>query len=198
MTAVASAPAGPSEPVGSAAAVGTPSTVAGSVREPATADPPRESAAPAEIAVSVTGRVRRPGIVLLPEGSRVADAIEAAGGLLDPADMTGINLAEPLTDGRSVVVVAGGAQITGPPPGTAPGGSGTGAADPSAPGAPLDLNTADVAALDALPGVGPVTAENIVAWRDLNGSFASVEQLQEVTGIGPAKYEQIAPLVRVG
>ena len=143
----------------------------------------------AVVVVSVTGAVKHPGLVRLPAGSRVADAVAAAGGMTDQADPTGLNLAERLTDGRSVVVPVKGRPAPAPPAGgTAPASGGSG---------PVNLNTADLAALDALPGVGPSTASNILAWRDKNGTFVSVEQLQEVPGIGPAKYAQLAPLVTV-
>lgn len=142
----------------------------------------------AVVVVSVTGAVKHPGLVRLPAGSRVADAIAAAGGMTDQADPTGLNLAERLTDGRSVVVPAKGQPAPAPPAGGTPPASSSG---------PVNLNTADLAALDALPGVGPSTASNILAWRDKNGTFVSVEQLQEVPGIGPAKYAQLAPLVTV-
>ncbi len=171
------------------------------------------------VVVSVTGAVHRPGLVRLPTGSRVADAIAKAGGATAAADLTGLNLAAKLADGDSIVV-GGGAQspagaastLSGSSTGSGGGGSGgasslaggeqgSGGSGPTAaggtPGGKLDLNTADVAALDALPGVGPVTAANIVAWRDKNGRYTSVEQLQEIQGIGPAKFAALAELVRV-
>lgn len=157
------------------------------------------------IVVSVTGAVRRPGLVRLSGGARVADAIDKAGGTTSQADLTGLNLAEKLTDGASVVV-GGGADTAGSAGGKSSvsgsgGGSGAGdktSAIPSVAAGKLDLNTTDVAALDALPGVGPVTAASIVAWREKNGRFTSVAQLQEISGIGPAKYAALSPLVKVG
>jgi len=155
------------------------------------------------LVVSVTGAVRRPGLLRLTAGSRVADAIAKAGGTTGRANLTGLNLAEKLSDGASVVVsdvaestssVAGAhAGPTGQP------GSGVGSASRGAVGSggKLDLNTADVAALDALPGVGPVTAAAVVAWRNKNGKFNSVEQLQEISGIGPAKFAGLSQLVKV-
>jgi competence protein ComEA len=151
-----------------------------------------------EIIVSVTGLVGRPGIVTLPPGARVADAIAGAGGAVDGSDLTGLNLAARLADGDSVVVgssaqdarsgVAGAADNNG-----AAASSGT----PGTTGGLVDLNSADEAALDTLPGVGPVMAQNILAWRETNGKFTTVEQLQEISGIGPSRYAQIAPLVTV-
>jgi competence protein ComEA len=152
------------------------------------------------IVVSVTGAVRKPGLVRLAAGSRVADAIAKAGGTTGGANITGLNLAEKLTDGASVVVsdAAGSASSVSSVigdrgvDGQAPAATGSGT-----PAGKLDLNAADVAGLEALPGVGPVTAAAIVAWREKNGRFTSLEQLQEIQGIGPAKYAALAPLVKV-
>jgi len=157
------------------------------------------SVGPAIIAVSVTGLVRTPGLIRLPAGSRVADAIAAVGGVTGEGTITGLNLAAALSDGDSVVV---GAAPRTPGPGSGPDRSNNATAAATAagaplPGTPVNLNTADAATLENLPGVGPVMAANIVAWREQNGSFGSVEQLQEVTGIGPARYAQLAPLVVV-
>ena len=152
---------------------------------------------PDEIVVSVTGLVGQPGVVTLNAGARVADAIAAAGGAAAEADLTGMNLAARLADGDSVVVgaaPAAGDVASGVSGGAA--GSATGA-DSTPAGGPIDLNTADEAALDTLPGVGPVMAQNILSWRETNGRFASVEQLQEISGIGPSRFAQISPLVTV-
>ncbi len=159
-----------------------------------------KSAGAAVIVVSVTGAVRRPGLVRLSSGSRVADAIDKAGGATAQADLTGLNLAQKLSDGASVVVSDGSRTTDGSR--SSVSGTGSDAAAPAesgsdSPRGKVDLNTADVAALDALPGVGPVTAASIVAWREKNGRFSSVEQLQEIQGIGPAKYASLAPLVTV-
>lgn len=155
------------------------------------------AAQPTEILVSVTGLVARPSVVTLPAGARVADAIAAAGGAAAEADLTGVNLAARLADGDSVVVgstPASGAGASGFSGAT--GGSGASAATGPA-GGLINLNTADLAALDTLPGVGPVMAQNILAWRETNGTFSSIEQLQEISGIGPSRYAQISPLVTV-
>jgi len=155
--------------------------------------------APSEILVSVTGLVANPGVVRLPPDARVADAIAAAGGTAPGADLTGMNLAARLADGDSVVVtdtgVAAGSGSGGAGAAAAGSGGGSGA---SAAGGLVNLNTADEAALDTLPGVGPVMAQNIIAWRSEHGKFSSVEQLQEISGIGPSRYAQISALVTVG
>lgn len=184
---------------------------AGSAQRPAAVPAPDTGSAvpePAVIAVSVTGEVRRPGLVRIPARSRVADAIAAAGGVSDDADLTGLNLASVLSDGESVVVgdaATPGGQVAGPsrigPASTGPAAAGTFGGPPGGPAgasAPVDLNVADAPTLETLPGVGPVMAGNIIAWREQNGSFTSVEQLQEVSGIGPARFAQLSPLVTVG
>lgn len=156
-----------------------------------------------EVTVSVVGLVHQPGLVTLGAGARIADALSAAGGPLDGADLVGLNMARRVGDGEQIVVglssplgapPAMGSSITSPT-GAAPSPS-TGEKS-SAPGELVDLNTATVEQLDALPGVGPVTAAAIVAWRDANGSFAGVDQLGEVEGIGPARLEKLRGLVRV-
>jgi competence protein ComEA len=164
---------------------------------------PRSSAAPDQpVVVSVVGLVNKPGLVTLAPGARIADAVSAAGGALDGADMLGLNLARHLADGEQVVVgistpagqpSALGSSVSGGPPQASSGPTPTGG---KAAG-PVDLNTATVEQLDALPGVGPVTAAAIVAWREANGKFASVDQLGEVDGIGTARLEKLRPLVRV-
>ena len=159
---------------------------------------PSTTAAPAEIVVSVTGLVGQPGLVTLPAGARVADAIAAAGGASGGADLTGVNLAARLADGDSVVVAsapAPGGVASGVTGGS--GNAGAATANGTAAAGLVDLNTADEAALDTLPGVGPVMAQNILAWREANGRFTAVEQLQEISGIGPSRYAQISPLVTV-
>jgi competence protein ComEA len=160
------------------------------VVEPTAAPPgPTPSAGPPEsLVVAVAGRVVRPGLVRVPAGARVADVLEAAGGPLPGTDLAGVNLARRVSDGEQVAV-----GVPGAPDAAAPGGPGPG---PGAPDAVLDLNTATVAQLDALPGVGPVTAERIVEWRTRNGRFATVEQLREVEGIGERRFGQLRELVR--
>ncbi|GAB3021637.1 hypothetical protein GCM10011376_21360 [Nocardioides flavus (ex Wang et al. 2016)] len=152
-----------------------------------------DAAVPAEeLVVDVAGKVRRPGIAVLPPGSRVVDAIEAAGGPRRGVDLTSLNLARPVVDGEQILVgvePAGG--VAGTLGSTVPGG---GQVD-GAGGALVNLNTADQAALDTLPGVGPVTAEAILSWRDANGAFTSVDELLEVDGIGEATLADLAPHV---
>lgn len=196
---------GRTSPVRAATPTPTSSTDGGPVAAGTAGDGSRSATTGAEILiVSVTGAVRHPGLVRLPPGSRVADALEKAGGVTGAADLTGINLAARLTDGASVVVSdqptgSSGSSVSGLDADAGSGGNGasTGTAKAGQPAGKVDLNTADAAALDALPGVGPVTAAAIVGWRDKNGRYTSVEQLQEIQGIGPAKYAALAPMVTV-
>jgi competence protein ComEA len=148
-------------------------------------------APPEQLVVAVAGRVVRPGLVRVPAGARVADVLEAAGGPLPDTDLAGVNLARKVNDGEQVAVGVPGATDAAVP--TAAAGS----AGRAAPGAPLDLNAATVEQLDALPGVGPVTAQRIVEWRTRNGRFAAVDQLREVEGIGERRFGQLRALVRV-
>jgi competence protein ComEA len=157
------------------------------------------------VVVSVVGLVHTPGLVTLAPGSRIADALKAAGGTTDGADTIGLNMARQVDDGEQIVV--GLAPVKGQP--AALGSSvspGSTAPVPTSPasrpgkGGPVqmvNLNTATVQQLDALPGVGPVMAAAIVAWRQANGKFTSVDQLGEVDGIGPGRLEKLRPLVRV-
>lgn len=158
------------------------------------------STAPPVIKVHVAGAVARPGVHELPAHSRVVDAVAAAGGLVATADGSRLNLAEPVTDGSQVWVPAvgedGKPQLVGvTPPLNAPGGQGSPAAGAEA--APVNVNTADAAALQALPGIGPSLAAAIVEHRERSGPFASVEELDEVPGIGPSKLEQLRSAVVV-
>lgn len=150
------------------------------------------AAASEVIVVHVAGAVAVPGVHDLPGGSRVVDAIEAAGGLTAGADASRINLAAPVADGERVYVPAVGEVapplLAGAAGGRGPGGDAAG---------PVDLNEADEAALDALPGIGPATAAAIIQHRDQIGRFTSVDQLLDVRGIGEAKLEQLRPLVTV-
>ncbi|WP_019146121.1 ComEA family DNA-binding protein [Aeromicrobium massiliense] len=144
------------------------------------------------LVVDVAGKVRRPGIVELPAGSRVVDAIEAAGGVRGRPDTTSLNLARKLVDGEQVLVgVEAAAVPVAPAPGGVPGAA-------PAPGAVVDLNTATLEQLDTLPGVGPVTAQAILSWREEHGSFTSVDDLLDVKGIGEATLAELRDLVSAG
>ncbi len=144
---------------------------------------------PADVHVHAAGAVLRPGLYRMPPGARVADVIEAAGGVGDDADLDRINLAAPVVDGGQVFVPAVGEPFAG--------AEAVGGAEGSATG-PIDLNVADAGRLESLPGVGPATAEAIVAHREEHGRFATVDQLLDVRGIGPAKLDAIRELVVVG
>lgn len=151
--------------------------------------------APAPLVVHVAGAVQHPGVHELPAGSRVVDAIAAAGGLTADADGNRLNLAAPLSDGERLYVLRLGEEA---PPVVAPSGSeASGSPTGAATAGPLDLNTADEAALDALPGVGPATAAAIVEHRARIGRFTSVDQLLDVRGIGEAKLAALRDLVTV-
>jgi competence protein ComEA len=151
--------------------------------------PPSAPAAPA-IVVAVTGRVRRPGLLRLPTGARVADVLNAAGGVLPGTDISFLNLARKVSDGELIVV-----GVT-PPPGAAPGGEGTGDGGARA-GGPVNLNTAGLEQLQTLPGVGPVMAQRILDYRTAHGGFRSVADLRQVSGIGDARFAQLKDLVTV-
>ncbi|MFF8943223.1 helix-hairpin-helix domain-containing protein [Streptomyces sp. NPDC014864] len=159
------------------------------------AAPPGAGASPGPgIVVDVSGKVRHPGVRRLPAGSRVADALRAAGGVRPGTETDGLNRARFLVDGEQVVV-GGPAPAAGAPAGPAAGGAaGPGAA--GAPSTPVSLNTATADQLETLPGVGPVLAQHIVDYRTRHGGFRSVDQLREVTGIGDRRFADLRPLVR--
>ncbi|MGW7690209.1 helix-hairpin-helix domain-containing protein [Streptomyces asiaticus] len=158
-----------------------------------------------KVVVDVTGKVRRPGLRKLPPGSRVADALEAAGGARPGADLSGLNRARPLVDGEQIVV---GAPAAGPPaPGAAVSGSNApnapngpnapnAPAGPGAPGGSVSLNSATAEQLDTLPGVGPVLARHIIDYRTQHGGFRSIDELREVNGIGERRFADLRPLVQ--
>ncbi|OIJ95811.1 ComEA family DNA-binding protein [Streptomyces monashensis] len=145
-----------------------------------------------EIVVDVSGKVREPGIRRLPAGSRVADALRAAGGVRPGVSVEGLNRARFLVDGEQVVVgvPAGAAVPSGPAGGAASAAAGT------VPSAPVSLNTATADQLDALPGVGPVLARHIVDYRTQHGGFRSVDELRQVNGIGDRRFSDLRELVR--
>lgn len=149
-----------------------------------TAAPP---APPPRLVIDVAGAVRRPGLYRLPQGSRIADAVARAGGATAKAALDGVNLAAPLADGEEVVV-----------PLRVPGGGSASAATGAAGGpasGPVSLSTATAEQLDALPGIGPVTAQKIIDYRTAHGAFRSVDELDAISGIGPAKLDQLRGLV---
>ena len=145
------------------------------------AEPIRAAPAP-PVVVHVVGAVQVPGLYRLARGKRVADAVARAGGTTGRADLALINLAALVSDGQQIVVPARA------PPGAAPAAG-------EAAGGPVHLNSATVEQLDALPGVGPVTAQKIVDYREKHGAFGSVRELDAIPGIGPARLEQLTELV---
>jgi competence protein ComEA len=151
---------------------------------PPAAPPTETAAAPAVVVVDVVGAVRRPGLYRLEQGARIADAVARAGGATAKADLALINLAAPLADGEQVVVPKRGAAGPSAPPGA--GASSTG---------PVHLSTATLEQLDSLPGIGPVTAQKILDYRQKHGAFTSVDELDAVPGIGPARLDQLKDLV---
>jgi competence protein ComEA len=136
------------------------------------------------LVIDVVGAVRRPGLVRLREGSRVSDAIARAGGLARGAERASVNFAAPVSDGQQVLVPQRGAVAVG---------AGAGAVSSSS--GPVSLSSATAEHLDALPGVGPVTAEKIVAYRQQHGAFRSVDELDAISGIGPSRISDLRALV---
>lgn len=171
--------------------------------------PPTGASSDGAVVVHVIGAVSSPGLVTLPAGSRVSDAVERAGGATDSADLTRVNLARVVADGERLWVPAAGeteapAAVDGT--GIAPttdggttGAGGTGGAGASAasPDAVVDLNTADRTTLETLPGIGPSLADRIIAWRDAHGRFQAVEDLLDVSGIGDGRFADLRDRVRV-
>ena len=186
--ALTDASTGQSTPAGSDAAGAGAGGEAGQALPRAAPDTSAGSDPSGRLAVHVAGHVRHPGLVRLPAGSRVQDAIQAAGGATSGADLDAVNLARKLIDGEQVLVPGPGDPRPPLPPAAG--------AAPGSPTAPLDLNTATVEQLDALPGVGEVTAGRIVAYRTAH-PFTTVDELLEVPGIGQRRFEQLKDLVTV-
>lgn len=185
---------------GDAAGAAPPTPTAGSSPTPTAI-----AVTPARVVVHVLGAVRTPGLVTLPAPARVQDAVDAAGGLVRSADAGNLNLAQVLEDGQQVVIGTDdrpegevrGSGGSGAATGGGSAGRGAGGAPGESAGAVLNLNEADTTQLEELPGIGPVTAAAIVAWRDEHRRFSRVEELQEVDGIGPKTFAQIVSRVRV-
>jgi competence protein ComEA len=165
--------------------IGAPAPRVGAAGAPVAASP---TASPTTLIVDVAGEVRKPGVYEFDDGQRVIDALNAAGGPTNKANLGALNLAAPLTDGTQVLVPA---QVTA---GGAPVGSSAGSTGGTA---LINVNTADATQLEELPGIGEVLAAAIVKYREDNGPFASVDQLDDVSGIGPATLENIRDLVTV-
>ncbi|HEX3823471.1 MAG TPA: helix-hairpin-helix domain-containing protein [Mycobacteriales bacterium] len=165
------------------------SSAAGSYSsDPATSSVPSAPAAATSIVVDVGGRVHKPGLVTLPAGARVADAIAAAGGPLHHREIATLDLAARVSDGQLLLIGIG-------PSVAGDSSDDSNSADESGAAAPVSLSTATIDDLETLPGVGPVTAQKIIAWRTAHNGFTTVAQLEQVSGIGPAKYAELSPLV---
>lgn len=173
---------------GTPASSGSGSGSTGGVSSSAEAPGATVPVAAAKVVVDVVGRVHRPGLVTLPAGARVADAVRAAGGVLAGTNLSSTNLARICVDGEQIAIGVPGAAA-------APGAPGTSGAE--TPAALVNLNTATSDQLDALPGVGPVMAQRIIEYRTDHGPFQSVDQLRQVSGIGDVKYADLSPLVTV-
>jgi competence protein ComEA len=146
----------------------------------------RAGSVAAYLLVDVAGAVRRPGLVRLPKGARVFDAVARAGGLTAHAERDSVNLAAPVSDGQQVLVPARGSPGSGAPGGAGAGGAASG---------PVSLSSATAEQLDTLPGIGPVTAQKIIDYRAQHGSFTSVDGLDAISGIGPARIAELQGLV---
>lgn len=156
------------------------------VQQPAEPAGELEAAPAAQLVVHVVGAVRRPGLYRLERGARIADAVRRAGGATRRADLSLVNLAAQVSDGTQVLVPRRAVVEAGTP---------EAGAEPPAAAGPVRLNTATVEQLDELPGVGPVTAQKIVDYREQHGAFSSVDDLDAIPGIGPARLEQLRELV---
>jgi competence protein ComEA len=151
------------------------------------------TSAPSVVVVDVAGKVHHPGVVRLPNGSRVVDAIRAAGGAQRGVDLTSLNLAAQLQDGAQILVGVVGSSPVGAPS----GGPGAATQPAGTSSAPLDLNSATLDQLETLPGIGPSLGQRIIDWRTAHGRFTTVDELREVSGIGDARFADLAPRVKV-
>ncbi|WP_455713785.1 helix-hairpin-helix domain-containing protein [Streptomyces rubiginosohelvolus] len=164
---------------------------------PASGEPPSGSGGSGQIVVDVSGKVHRPGVRRLPAGSRVEDALEAAGGVRAGTDVTGLNRARVLVDGEQVAVgLPPGLPVTGTVGGGGVGSGAAGGPGGAGPSVPLSLNTATAEQLETLPGVGPVLAQHMIDYRTENNGFRSVDELRQVNGIGDRRFADLQPLVR--
>lgn len=195
---------GRAAPSSGTASTGAPAAAAaGPVASPTGGNDSGSGGAATQVVIHVTGAVTTPGVVTLPAGSRVSDAVRAAGGARPDADLAAVNLARVLADGEQIHVPVPGeeppavAAASAPAAAATPGAREAGAAAPAGGTGVVDLNTATAEQLDALPGVGPAIARRIVEHRDANGPFRSVDDLEQVAGIGPATLEKIRPQARV-
>lgn len=195
INAVGDGPAGTPTASGAPSAIGQPTVGTASPLPAVTPEPPAVASASASVVVDIAGKVRRPGVYTLPTGARVYDALRAAGGVRRHAGTLALNLAAPLLDGEQIVVGAPAVAVPTaaglPPVNVASSGAATGST------APVDLNTATLDQLEALPGVGPVLGQNILDWRAAHRQFTSVDQLRDVSGIGDVRLAQLRPLVTV-
>jgi competence protein ComEA len=151
---------------------------------------PAPSASASGVVVDVAGKVRRPGLYHLPSGSRIDDALTAAGGPRRGVDLSTLNLAALVVDGQQILV-----GMPGPPAGGAAVPAGEAAPATDAPIAPVSLNTATLEQLETLPRIGPVTAQKILDYRAAHGSFTAIDQLKDISGIGDVTFAGLAPLV---
>ena len=140
------------------------------------------------LVIDVRGAVSQPGVYALPPGSRLQDALQAAGGALPDADLGGLNLAAPLDDGAAIRVPLQG-EVINPPSRSG------GVTIPESPGGLININTADQEELESLPGIGPVLAQQVIEYREANGPFPSIEAIENVPGIGPGIFEKIKDLI---
>lgn len=163
-----------------------------SVQSDQVVDGPTATASVSEVVVAVAGKVHRPGLVRLPAGARVADALDAAGGALPGVDTSLLNLARKVADGELILV-----GVTAPPGVGGPAGALSGAGGAGTNGEKINLNTATLTQLDTLPGVGPVLAQRILDHRQRHGGFRSVGDLRQVDGIGDHRYQELKDLVTV-